>query len=155
MFNITGLSWKRLTGMVVFHVLLNSLGILVVLSLIEGAMAGPLAVAVVFAINGISAFSLMSLIKRRYCKHNAKLTHIFDAMPDVVLAKDYDGNFVFCNETLAALYGAKPEDMLGKDDFYFTGNREQADFFLESVQAVMDRNQIEQVYEDSTDTETG
>ncbi|WP_114008725.1 sensor domain-containing protein [Cohaesibacter intestini] len=155
MFNITGLSWKRLAGMVMLHVLLNSLGILVALSLIEGAIAGPLAVAVVFAINGISAFTLMSVIKRRYRKHNAILTRIFDAMPDVVLAKDYDGNFVFCNETVASLYGAKPEDMVGKDDFHFTGNREQADFFLENVQAVMNRNQIEQVYEDSTDTETG
>ncbi|WP_321277377.1 EAL domain-containing protein [Thiomicrorhabdus indica] len=80
---------------------------------------------------------------------------VFNAMPDPVVIKDWEGNFVLANEAVANLYNTTPEQMVGKDDGFFTGNKEQADFFRENVRAIMSSGQTEVVYEDSTDAKTG
>ena len=83
------------------------------------------------------------------------LTSIVNAIPEPIIAKDYAGNFVFANKALADLYGTEPDKMVGYDDAHFTGNQEQADFFRENVQAVMQKMQTEVVQEDSFDVESG
>lgn len=102
-----------------------------------------------------TAFITPLLLQVHFLKHLKILRQILDELRAVVVIKDYDGNFVFCNETVAKLYGTYPENMAGKDDYYFTGNREQADFFLENVRSIMDHNRTEEVYESSTDTNSG
>ena len=155
MFNITGVSGNKLAIIMVVHLVASSLGILAVLSWLEGAFAGYSAALCILAVNCLGSLSLLFIVRSRVRKHTQILTHIFDAIPDVVITKDYDGKFVYCNQTVATLYGTSSAGMVGKDDFHFTGNREQADFFLENVQKVMDREQVEQVFEEATDTETG
>ncbi len=155
MFNITGFSWNKLAIILAVQLVASSLGVFAVLSWIEGAFAGYSTALCILTVNCLTSLWLMFAVRSRVRKHSEILTHIFDSIPDVVITKDYDGKFVYCNQTVATLYGTSSADMIGKDDFHFTGNREQADFFLENVQGVMNRNQIEQVYEESTDTETG
>ncbi|WP_298448814.1 bifunctional diguanylate cyclase/phosphodiesterase [uncultured Marinobacter sp.] len=86
---------------------------------------------------------------------NRLLSDIVNAIPEPILAKDWDGNFVFVNDFVARLYGTTPEEMIGKEDSFFTGNKEQGRFFKENVQGVMRRFKPETVYEDSTDNNTG
>ncbi|MDS1309228.1 EAL domain-containing protein [Marinobacter xiaoshiensis] len=86
---------------------------------------------------------------------NRLLSDIVNAIPEPILAKDWDGNFVFVNSYVAKLYGTTPEEMIGKEDSFFTGNKEQGKFFKENVQSVMRRFEPETVYEDSTDSNTG
>ncbi|MDO6822931.1 EAL domain-containing protein [Marinobacter sp. 1_MG-2023] len=86
---------------------------------------------------------------------NRLLSDIVNAIPEPILAKNWEGNFVFANSYVAKLYGTTPEEMIGKEDSFFTGNKEQGRFFKENVQSVMRRFEPETVYEDSTDSNTG
>ena len=80
---------------------------------------------------------------------------IVDAIPEPIVAKNWEGNFIFANKAVANLYNTQPEAMIGHDDGYFTGNQEQADFFKKNVQEIMAKFEPERVYEDSTDAKTG
>ncbi|WP_100638389.1 EAL domain-containing protein [Marinobacter salexigens] len=86
---------------------------------------------------------------------NRLLSDIVNAIPEPILAKDWDGNFVFANNYVAKLYGTTPEEMIGREDSFFTGNKEQGRFFKKNVQGIMRRFKPETVYEDSTDSNTG
>ncbi|MBS3797931.1 MULTISPECIES: sensor domain-containing protein [unclassified Pseudoalteromonas] len=99
--------------------------------------------------------SLLLFVIRKVNKHAAVIKRLLNSINDVVLIKDYHGNFKFCNDTMAKLYNCSPEQMVGKDDYYFTQNQEQADFFKDNVQGIMRRFEIEEVYESSTDANTG
>ena len=83
------------------------------------------------------------------------LEDIFKNSLDVIVVKDWDGNFVKCNEVVAGLYGTTPEEMVGKEDSFFTGNKEQGEFFKENVRNIMSKGEQEIVHEDSTNAETG
>nr|WP_173270563.1 hybrid sensor histidine kinase/response regulator [Thiosulfatimonas sediminis] len=82
------------------------------------------------------------------------LRTVIDESPDVIIMKDWDGNFILCNQTVANLYKSTPQQMIGHDDGYFTGNQEQNRFFRENVQQIMRNMQTEVVYEQSTDAKT-
>lgn len=86
---------------------------------------------------------------------NKLLLDIINAIPEPILAKDWDGNFIFANTQAAELYETSPEEMIGKEDSYFTGNKEQGKFFKENVQSIMKSFVPETVFEDSTDKNTG
>ena len=88
-------------------------------------------------------------------EENDLLLSIVNAIPEPIVAKNWNGNFIFANEAVAKLYNVTPKEMIGHDDGYFTGNLEQAEFFKQNVQEVMRRFQPEMVYEDSTDAKTG
>lgn len=86
---------------------------------------------------------------------NKLLVNIIDAIPDPIVAKNYKGNFVYVNKAVANLYNTTPDKMIGHDDGYFTGNQQQADFFKENIQKIIDSGLPERVYEESTDAKTG
>lgn len=86
---------------------------------------------------------------------NRLLLSIVNAMPDPIVAKDWDGNFIFGNKSVAELYGTTPKEMVGKEDSFFTGNKEQGAFFKKNVQDIMQRFETENVYEASTDKVSG
>lgn len=83
------------------------------------------------------------------------LRTVIDESPDVIVMKNWEGNFILCNKTLANLYKTTPDKMIGHDDGYFTGNEEQNRFFRENVQQIMRKMETEVVYENSTNAETG
>lgn len=78
-----------------------------------------------------------------------------DENPDIILMRDYEGKFLFVNETLAKLYATTPEEMIGKTDESFNPNKEQRDFFLQNIREIMDKFETQVVYESSTDANTG
>ena len=79
----------------------------------------------------------------------------FDEIPDVMLLKDANGDFLLCNRALARLYGTTPEAMVGKHDDDFGVPKHIADGFRANVKAIMASGQTEIVYEDSRDAVTG
>lgn len=88
-------------------------------------------------------------------EQQALLRTVIDESPDVIILKNWDNTFALCNKTVANLYKSTPEEMVGHDDAYFTGNEEQNRFFRENVQKIMRKMETEIVYEDSTNAETG
>ncbi|MBI3873593.1 MAG: PAS domain S-box protein, partial [Arcobacter sp.] len=79
---------------------------------------------------------------------------ITEQTPNIILIKDYDGKFEFANKTLANLYGTTPLDMIGKSDSDFNPNKEQTDFYLQNIKDVMDKEELQVVYEESTNIAT-
>lgn len=102
-----------------------------------------------------SSNSEMNPEHQKLIEENELLKAIINAIPEPIVAKNWQGNFIFANEAVAKLYNTTPEAMIGHDDGYFTGNQEQADFFRKNVQDIMRRYEPEMVYEDSTDAATG
>jgi PAS domain S-box-containing protein len=80
---------------------------------------------------------------------------LIDEFPDVLVMKDWHGRFTLANRTLANLYNTTTEAMIGKDDFYFTGDKTQSDFFTRNIQEIMTRFETEVVHEESTDMNSG
>lgn len=94
--------------------------------------------------------SVMELQEREYL-----LRTVIDQMPDVLVLKDHQGNFVLTNKTVADLYGTTPDAMVGKQDHHFGVPREMSDFFRNNVLEIMARGETDIVYEDSRDANTG
>jgi diguanylate cyclase (GGDEF)-like protein/PAS domain S-box-containing protein len=86
---------------------------------------------------------------------NRLLLDIINAIPEPVCAKDCDGNFIFANKTLADFYNTTSQKMIGKDDSYFTGNKEQTNQFSESIKTVINNKKTQVFYEDGTNIKTG
>ena len=86
---------------------------------------------------------------------NRLLLDIVNAIQEPIVAKNWEGNFVFVNNYVAKLYGTTPAEMIGKEDSYFTGNKKQGQFFKENIQSIMRRFEPDMVYEESTDKNTG
>lgn len=78
-----------------------------------------------------------------------------NAIPEPTIVKDGDGNFVFANQYVADLYQTTSDEMIGKDDAYFTDDEDQAKVFRDSVQHVIAGMQIETVFDETTDINTG
>ena len=85
----------------------------------------------------------------------ALLRTVIDENPNIIFLKDWDGKFLLGNRALATLYGTTPEGLVGKSDGDFNPNAQQVAFFLESVQGIMRRFEMEVVFEESTDAATG
>ena len=88
-------------------------------------------------------------------RENQLLRLAIDESPDVILLKDAKGDFLLCNQALAQLYGARPEDMVGKSDGDFSATPEQDAFFRENVLGIMRSGTTQVVMEESTDEKTG
>ena len=83
------------------------------------------------------------------------LRTIIDEIPDPLVLKDKQGNFLLCNQATATLYNSTPEAMVGKNDGDFGVPKDLADAMLHNVQAIMARGVSEIVFEDSRDAITG
>lgn len=83
------------------------------------------------------------------------LRTVIDESPDIILMKDFDGDFLLCNESLARLYGSTPAKMIGKSDADFNPNEEQVEFYKENIRQVMRSGKLQIVEEASTDSDTG
>lgn len=79
----------------------------------------------------------------------------FDEIPDAIVLKDEEGNFLLCNQAVARLYNTTPELMKGKHDGDFGVPKEMAEGFRKNVQGIMARGKTEIVFEDSRDAITG
>lgn len=80
---------------------------------------------------------------------------VFDEIPDVVLLKDGNGDFLLCNQTVARLYNTTPDAMVGKHDDDFGVPKAMADGYRANVKSIMASGMTEIVFEDSRDAVTG
>lgn len=155
MFDVTGFSWVKLSIIAGIQVLFSSIAIMLVhltLAIEVGSLASYITI---IGCTGLGSSFLLYAIKTEYAKHSKILRQVLDSITDVIVVKNYQGDFVFCNDTVAKLYNSTPKNMVGKDDYYFTKNKEQADFFRSNVQTIMQNFEKEEVYESSTDANSG
>lgn len=87
--------------------------------------------------------------------NEAFLHTIIDEIPDPLILKDHEGNFLLGNRAVAQLYGTTPEAMVGKHDGDFGVPQELALFFRQNVLEIMAKGETQVVYEDSRDAATG
>ncbi len=83
------------------------------------------------------------------------LRTVIDESPDIILMKNFEGDFLLCNESLARLYGSTPKEMVGKSDADFNPNKDQVAFYKQNIQQVMRSGKLQIVEEASTDADTG
>jgi hypothetical protein len=83
------------------------------------------------------------------------LRTVVDEIPEPVVLKDENANFVLCNKSVADLYNTTPDAMIGKHDGDFGVPAEMAEFFRDNVLRIMATGQAETVIEDSRNATTG
>ncbi|APW46962.1 EAL domain-containing protein [Rhodoferax antarcticus] len=83
------------------------------------------------------------------------LRTIIDEIPDPLVLKDQQGNFLLCNQATARLYNTTPAAMVGKHDGDFGVPQDLADAMRKSTLAIMARGVADIVFEDSRDAATG
>ncbi|WP_052706145.1 sensor domain-containing protein [Vibrio galatheae] len=155
MYNVIGCSLKMLCKIAVALIFFTSLSVVTLQHLVVDELIGASNVFLIIGGNAVCVSVLLWVVKRRQYAQAQLVQYILHSIPDVFVVKDPEGKFTFCNAAVARLYNTTPQEMVGKDDYYFTKNKEQADFFLQNVQAILSRFEKEEVYESSTDTNTG
>ncbi|MCV6588036.1 MAG: EAL domain-containing protein [Marinobacterium sp.] len=83
------------------------------------------------------------------------LRTVIDEMPDIVLVKDSNADFLLSNAALARLYNTTPQAMVGKYDADFGVPSELAESMRQNVLDVIASGETEIVFEDSQDSVTG
>jgi diguanylate cyclase (GGDEF)-like protein/PAS domain S-box-containing protein len=154
MLNIKSLSWPKIVVSSIGLSLVSFIVVIVIHFIFAIETGGLASLITVLSAFLLSFLCLLCYIRRTYRAHTNIIKHILDSVSDVIVIKDYQGNFVFCNEAVARLYNSRPDDMVGKNDFHFTQNTEQASFFLNSVQSIMNNYEKQEVFESSTDAKT-
>ncbi|MDP5253914.1 MULTISPECIES: EAL domain-containing protein [unclassified Vibrio] len=155
MYDVFGFSWHKIKWLAAFQVTFTVVAIFwlhLTFAIEFSSLASVMTIGGLFA---VSTFSLLIAIQRYVHQNTSIAQTLLDSVGDVVVFKDYDGKFLYGNKTVADLYQTTPEAMVGKDDFDFTHNKEQADFLRNNVQGIMTRFEKENVYESSTDVNTG
>lgn len=79
----------------------------------------------------------------------ARLRQIIDLVPDYIFATDEEGRFLVVNETLAAAYGAKPEQICGRLERDLTPDAAQSQQLLADNAEVLATNEAKFVPEQS------
>lgn len=67
-----------------------------------------------------------------------QLNKILDLVPSYIFAKDYDGNFLMVNQSLADIFNASPEEVVGKNDSDYGATPEQIEGYLKADRDVID-----------------
>jgi PAS domain S-box-containing protein len=70
-------------------------------------------------------------IEKKLRKSEGHLRTLVQAIPDLVWLKDKDGFYLSCNPMFERFFGAKEENIIGKNDYSFV-DREIADSFVEN-----------------------
>ncbi len=66
------------------------------------------------------------------------LKTIFDAIPDLIWAKNTNGRYLTCNTKFEKFFGAKEDEIVGKTDFDFV-DKDLAEFFIKNDKVTLDR----------------
>ncbi len=70
--------------------------------------------------------------------YTLQLRQIMDLVPSYIYAKDEQGRFLIVNKALADLFGAEPEDVVGKTDRDYGATEEMVARYRETDKMVMD-----------------
>ena len=94
-------------------------------------------------------------MQERLIRANELLRTVIDENPNIIIMKNWDGQFLLGNKALADLYGTTPDALVGKDDGAFNPNKEQVNFYLQNVREIMSQGETKIVMEESTNAATG
>ena len=83
------------------------------------------------------------------------LRTLVNEMPDAMVLKDQNGNFLLANRAAAEFCGTTPEEMVGKSDADFGATREMDDFSRQNALDIMACGKAEVVMEDARNAVTG
>ena len=91
----------------------------------------------------------------RATANRERLRQIIDMLPQLVFAKDRDGEFLLANQAIADAYGTTVEELEGATDADFAESKEEAKQFREDDIAVIDSGEPKQIPEESLTTADG
>jgi two-component system, cell cycle sensor histidine kinase and response regulator CckA len=84
------------------------------------------------------------------------LRQVIDLNPNLIFVKDWDGRFTLVNRALAELYGASPDELVGKRDGDFNPNTEEVAQYLHDDREAMTSGRPKFILEEpNTDARTG
>lgn len=97
--------------------------------------------------------------KRSHCDHLKEteilLNTLIDQLPNFLVIKDENGDFLLCNRAVAEFYGTTPEMMVGKRDADFGVPLDISNAMLANVLEIMASGESSVVLEESRDANTG
>ncbi len=145
--------WRVLLSVVLLRLVSSLLiNMLIHSSLNQGAEFSHIYLFVIIFLTGCGFWFVSQRPVLRYIQ---VIMNIVNQLNDIVLVKNNQGKFTFCNEPLARLYNTSVDEMIGKDDYDFTGDREQTDLYWESALKVIHEFTKEEVYEKVISPSTG
>ncbi|PSB27188.1 PAS domain S-box protein [Stenomitos frigidus] len=78
------------------------------------------------------------------------LRYVIDTPPNLIFAKDWNGNFVLANQAVAEIYGTTVEDLIGKNDADFNPDQAEVEHFLQDDREVISTRQPKLIEETVT-----
>lgn len=88
-------------------------------------------------------------------QERAFLRQIIDINPNLIFAKNREGQFILVNQAVADIYGSSTDDMIGKTDADFNSNREEVIAFRRADLDVMDSLQQAVILDEPITDATG
>lgn len=88
-------------------------------------------------------------------REKAFLKQVIDINPCLIFVKDITGRFTLANQTVAALYGTTPRELIGKTDADFNGNSEEVEAFQRADRAVLASHEEQFIAEERITDATG
>ena len=70
-----------------------------------------------------------------------QLKRVIDTVPQLIFAKNADGEFILANEAVAEAYGTSVSDLIGSSDADYTPEAEEVDAFAEDDRRVLERGE--------------
>ena len=70
--------------------------------------------------------------------HEAQLERVIDTVPQLIFAKNTDGEFILANEAVADAYGTTTEALVGSTDLDFSATEDEVDVFTEDDRLVIE-----------------
>jgi len=93
--------------------------------------------------------------RKRAMANRKRLRQIIDMLPQLVFAKDEDGEFLLANQAIAEVYGTTVEELEGATDADFAESKAEARKFREDDLAVIDSGESKEIPEESLTTADG
>lgn len=83
------------------------------------------------------------------------LTKILDQIPDKIFLKNNDCRMLIVNKAVLDAHNAKPEDLLGKNDFDFIKDRSEAQIYYDDEQNIISSGQSKRIHQEEVINNTG
>ena len=93
--------------------------------------------------------------EKRLEQARAELRQIIDMVPDLIFAKNRDGEYILANETTAQYYGLTPAEVEGKTDHEVLPSAEQAEKYREDDRDIIDSGEPRYIGEEELTTADG
>jgi len=88
-------------------------------------------------------------------KHRKTLLKILDYVPDKVFLKDADGKMLIVNKTVLRVHNMRPEDIIGKSDFDFIEDHDEAQKLWDAEQVIIHSGKVLHEIQEETINDSG